>query len=134
MLPPSILDKVCFLIGPMNRQDVQLQSLRTSMIADEERWQETLWKLYEAQQQQPWESPEFQTLLDQLVPCSWQCRPFGKEHQCEFVWICHRDQGWADPLGSGKYIARRPHHTAELEQAVARGLLVEETEEVDEDE
>ena len=141
MLPPSILDKVCFLIGPMNLQDVQLQSLRTSITADEERWQEILWKLYEASTgvtpDHPglaWESPEFQTLLDQLVPCSWACRPFGKEHQCEFVPICHRDQGWQDPLGSGRYVARRPHHTAELQQAVARGLLVEQTEEVDEEE
>jgi hypothetical protein len=135
MLPVGVLDKVCFLIGPMNRQDQQLQSLRASMAADEARWQQTLWTLWEAQQQHAWESPEFQQLLDQLVPCSWMCRPFGKEHQCEFVPICHRDQGWQDPLGSGRYVPRRPHHAAELQQAVARGLLPEQAEDaIDEEE
>lgn len=129
MLPMSILDKVCFLLGPMNRQDTQLASLRASMLADEERWQGILWELYEAEG--AWESPEFQGLLDRVVPCSWQCRPFGKEHQCEFVPICHRAESWQDPLGSGRYVARRPHHAAELAQAVARGLLMEETEDVD---
>jgi hypothetical protein len=136
MLPKSILDKVCFLLGPMNRQDAQLASLRTSMIADEERWQEILWTLYEAQQGNayPWGTPEFQALLDRLVPCSWQCRPYGKEHQCEFVRICHRYEGWQDPIGGGHFVPRRPHHAVELQQAIARGLLVEQTEEVDEDE
>ena len=82
-----------------------------------------------------WESPEFQTLLDRLVPCSWQCRPYGKEHQCEFVKICHRHEGWQDPIGSGHYVPRRPHHAAELEQAVARGLILEQAEDaVDEEE
>jgi hypothetical protein len=134
MLPPSILEKVCFLLGPMNRQDQQLASLRTSMAGDEERWREVLWALYEAQQQYAWESPEFQLLLDRLVPCSWTCRPFGKEHQCEFKGICHRDEGWQDPLATGHYKPRRPHHTAELQQAIARGLLVEQTAEVEEEE
>lgn len=147
MLPPSVLEKVCFLLGPMNRQDQQLASLRVSMRADEERWQKVLWNLYEAQQPQPasdapgttlsamtWDSPAFQRLLDELAPCSWTCRPFGKEHQCEFVPICHRMAGWQDPLSTGKYRARRPHHASEMAQAVARGLLVAETEEVEEDE
>ena len=133
MLPPTILDKVCFLIGPMNRQDTQLASLRTSMDWDEAQWQSILWDLYELQQKFPWASPEFQARLDALAPCSWMCRPFGKEHQCEFVPICHRDQGWEDPLGGGRFVPRRPHHAAELRQAIARGLLVEQTEEVDED-
>jgi hypothetical protein len=117
------------------------------MDADEAQWQEIAWKLYEAQQPPSnvvdnaasraaygWASPEFQTLLDQLVPCSWECRPYGKEHQCEFVRICHRDQGWQDPIGSGYFVPRRPHHAPELEQAIARGLLVADTQEVNEDE
>jgi hypothetical protein len=134
MLPPAVLEKVCFLLGPMNRQDAQLQSLRLSMQADEERWQQTLWTLYELQQKFAWDHPVFQGTLDQLVPCSWTCRPFGKEHQCEFKGICHRDEGWQDPLATGHYKPRRPHHAAELQQAIARGLLVEQTEEEQEEE
>ena len=67
MLPPAVLDKVCFIVGPMNRQDAQLASLRTTIAADEARWQEILWKLYEAQQTHAWESPEFQDRLDALI-------------------------------------------------------------------
>lgn len=128
-LPEAVLDKVCFLLGPMNRQDAQLQSVRRSMAAEEGRWQAILWRLYEAQQTHPWASVEFQALLDAIVPASWQCRPFGKEHQCEFVPICHRHQGWDDPLAGGRYRPRLPHHDPERDQAIARGLLPSEAEE-----
>lgn len=131
MLPQSILDKICFLIGPMNRQDHQIASVRTSMNAEEERWQGILWDLYTAQQSHPWASPEFQATLDRLVPQSWQCRPFGKEAQCEMFGICFKEEGWSDPIGSGKYVPRRPHHQLELDQAVARGLLPEEAAEAE---
>jgi hypothetical protein len=125
MLPNSVLEKICFLVGPMNRQDHQIASVRTTMAAEEERWQGILWDLYEAQLTHPWASPEFQHRLDQLVPQSWNCRPFGKDHQCEQFAICHQHEGWQDPIGSGRYQPRLPHHTTELEQAVARGLLPE---------
>jgi len=134
MLPQSVIEKVCFLLGPMNRQDAQLASLRTSMAADEQRWQQVLWDLYEAQKIAGWATPEFQATLDQLVPCGWTCRPFGKEHQCEFKFICHRDEGWQDPLAGGHYIARRPHHTAELDQMTARGYALPEWEGDDDEE
>jgi hypothetical protein len=134
MLPASVLDKVCFLLGPMNRQDQQLRATLRGMQGEETRWQDTLWKLYELQQDHPWSSEVFQSELDRLIPCSWACRPFGKEHQCEFVGICHRHQGWDDPIGSGHYQPRLPHHEPELQQAIARGLLPEQAETPDEEE
>jgi hypothetical protein len=42
--------------------------------------------------------------------------------------------GWDDPIGSGQYQPRRPHHDPELQQAIARGLLVAEAGEVEEEE
>jgi hypothetical protein len=134
MLPKSVLDKVCFLVGPMNRQDEQLQMTLRGMAGEETRWQDTLWQLYEAQLDgHDWTSPTFQALLDRLVPCSWACRPFGKDHECEFVPICHRHLGWQDPIGSGHFQPRLPHHEPELQQAIARGLLPEEAALVDEE-
>lgn len=134
MLPASLLDKVCFTLGPMNRQDQQLASLLRSMAGEETRWQQTLWTLYELQQTGlGWADAAFQAALDHLVPCSWACRPFGREHQCEFVPICHRHQGWEDPLQGG-YQPRLPHHEPELRQAVARGLLPEQAETSEEEE
>jgi hypothetical protein len=135
MLPASLLEKVCFILGPMNRQDHQLASVRRAMIGDESRWQQILWDCYELQQQgHTWPTPRLQEYLDLFVPCSWACRPFGKEHQCEFVPICHRHQGWEDPVGSGGYQPRLPHHLPELQQAIARGLLPESAAEVESEE
>lgn len=133
-LPASVLDKVCFVLGPMNRQDHQIASVRTAMEAEEGRWQAILWDLYERQQTQGWATPEFQHRLDQLVPQSWNCRPFGRDHQCEMFEICHKGEGWQDPIGTGRYQPRLPHHQTEVDQAVARGLLVAEAAEPVEDE
>ena len=132
-LPPSVLDRASFVIGPLNRQDLQLASIRRSMLAEEQRWQAILWELYEYQQQHPWSSPEFQAKLDALVPCSWNCRPFGKEHECEMTSLCFREAGWEDPMMTGKFQPRLPHHAPETEQAEARGLLVVDSTELDEE-
>lgn len=134
MLPKSVIEKICFLLGPMNRQDHQIASTRAGMIGEEDRWQTVLWDLYEAQQRSPWASPEFQALLDSRIPQSWNCRPFGRDHQCEFYGICHKEEGWQDPIGSGLYVPRRPHHQAELDQAIARGLLPADAQEAEETE
>lgn len=135
MLPDALLDKVVFILGPMNRQDQQLVSLLRSFHGEERSWQARLWALYELQLAgHGWATPEFQAALDETIPCSWACRPFGKEHQCEFVPICHRHIGWDDPLGSGQYQPRLPHHEPELQQAVARGLLPEQAETPEEEE
>jgi hypothetical protein len=133
-LPASVLKKTCFVLGPMNRQDQQLKSFLAGIKGEEDRWQETLWDLYALENEHGWASDEFQAHLDQRVPCSWACRPFGREHECEFVRVCHRHTGWDDPWGSGHYQPRLPHHDPELQQAVARGLLVAEAEEADEEE
>lgn len=132
-LPPSVLDKICFVLGPMNRQDAQLKQVRANFVGEEDRWRETLWRLYEAQQTYDWSSDEFQRIFNELVPKSWNCRPFGKDAECEFVPICHRHEGWQDPLGSGRYVPRLPHHRPELDQAIARGLIVEQAQEETED-
>ena len=133
-LPKSVLDKIVFVLGPMNRQDQQIQSLRRGFIGEEDRWQQILWQLYEQQTAGVgWATPGFQRLLDELVPRSWDCRRFGKEHECEFIPICFKHAGFEDPIGSGRYVPRRPHHAPELEQAIDRGLLPDEGEEIEED-
>ena len=135
LLPKSILENVCAVLGPMNRQDHQLQAVRRSLLAEEQRWEERSWALYDLQQAgESFGSEIFQAALDRIAPCSWNCRPFGKEAQCEFVPICHRESGWQDPLGMEKYRLRRPHHDPELQQAQGRGLLVEEAQAGEEEE
>ena len=129
-LPKSVLDKQVFLVGPLNRQAVQIESLKHQIVGEERRWQERLWKLYDAQEHgQSWADPAFQALLQSLVSASWECRRFGVRHSCEFTGICFRQDGWEDPLGTGLFTARRPHHQPELDQAISRGLLPEQSEE-----
>src|SRR5258706_3784566 len=90
-LPTNILDKVVFVLGPLNPQLEQVKSLRMGMIGEEERWQTILWTLYEIQRHGVgWGHPDFHAALDRLIPRSWNCRPFGKEHQCEFIPLCFK--------------------------------------------
>ena len=122
-LPSSVLEKICYVLGPLNRQDAQIQSLRRSMLAEEHRWQTSLWRLHEL--------GFLPTVLDEFFPQSWNCRPFGKEHQCEFHGICFGNG--EDPMTSGFYVPRLPHHAPERSQATSRGLLVEQATEVDDE-
>lgn len=128
-LPQEALDDVCFLIGPMNRQDWQIASYLRSAVADEARWSAALWELYEWEtaHDQHWGDEAFHAKLDELFPCSWNCRPFGRDMECEMVRLCHRHDGWQQPLALAGYKLRRPHHVPETDQAIARGLLLDET-------
>jgi hypothetical protein len=126
VLPPSLVDKIASLIGPMNRQDHQIASVMRSMDTTEAAAQGALWELYELQQKYPWASDEVQACLDRDFPQSWDCRRFGRDHQCEFVAICHHETGWQEPLLGGRYVPRLPHHQPEREQAIGRGLLAAE--------
>lgn len=131
-LPPSVVDQQVFLVGPMNRQDAQLTALKRQLVGEERRWQQTLWDLHEHARSYAWSSEEFQAQLDHLVPASWDCRPYGLEHECEFVDLCFKHAGWEDPLATGHYVPRRPHHQHELDQAIERGLLPAEADQAEE--
>lgn len=73
-----------------------------------------------------WPDARFQRLLDLRFPRSYECRRYGARNKCQFEDPCLGREGWADPVGSGRYIERRPHHRDELEQAIGRGLLLPE--------
>jgi len=128
-LPQSVVEKQVYLIGPMNRQDAQLAALKRQIVGEELRWQQVLWELYEVQAAgHGWASETFQQRLQDLVPASFECRRFGVKHECEFTKLCFKKQGWEDPFANG-YVARRPHHSTELDVAISRGLLPELAEE-----
>lgn len=134
-LPKSVLEKQTFLVGPLNRQDAQIAALKRQIPGEEHKWQEIAWELFDLKENGfDWASAEFQEKLDQLVPASWDCRRFGTKHECEFVDLCFKKSGWQDPLGSGVYLNRRPHHSSELQQAIDRGLLPEIAAEDEEEE
>jgi hypothetical protein len=110
------------VIGPMNRQPVLLEGFKQELVGEERRWQSRLWELYDSGAE--WASPDYQALLNELVPRSWSCHRFGQRYSCQFIDLCFQKEGWQDPLGGGKYQLRRPHHTPEVGQAEARGIVL----------
>lgn len=129
-LTPDVLQAQCLIAGPFEVNRDLLHNYLESMVYDERRWQNTEAALYQCLVTEAggdWSTPRFQSLLNELVPQSWDCYRFGKP--CDMLAVCHKHPGWQDPLAAG-YQLRRPHHTPELEQMQARGLMPPEDEEV----
>lgn len=123
----EVLAKNVLLLGPLNIQKILVNELVEELIAEESRWKETVWALYEALEANAfdWTSQGYQAVLRARVPRSWECRRYGKRHECQFVPLCFEQEGWQDPLGGGNFVARRPHHEGELRQIEQRGLVPE---------
>mgnify|MGYP001564764760 CR=1 FL=1 len=135
-IPAEARRKNLILLGPFTRQTQMVAHFLEEAKGEEHRWQEGLWQLYElAEQLQEsaqtsdywaavWTHPQYQALLDRLFPRSYECRRYGARNRCQFEAICFEREGSQDPIGSGLYIDRAPHHRDEMEQAVSRGLLL----------
>lgn len=132
---PEVRRKSLILIGPLSRQSQMIEHFFQEVQGEEARWQDGLWRLYElALQLQTdaqtsdywgavWANPEFQRLLDRIFPRSYECRRYGAKNRCQFEGPCLEREGHLNPIGSGQFIERRPHHQDELQQAIERGLL-----------
>ena len=137
-IPEAARRKNLLLLGPFTRQSQMVEHFVQEMIGEEEGWQAGLWRLHDCATallmegidgdywRDVWPHPEYQYLLDRTFPRSYECRRYGGRNRCQFETICFEREGFQDPMGSGKYIARRPHHRDELEQAIGRGLLLPE--------
>jgi hypothetical protein len=130
-IPASQRAQQVALVGPMNRQPVLLDGFKQELQGVERGWQERLWQLYELQEEltaagveNTWAHPDYQALLNALVPRSWACNRYSQRYGCQFKPVCFQHEGWDDLLGSGKYMLRRPHHSPEVEQAEARGIAL----------
>lgn len=123
-LPPTVLGKSIALIGPLNVSPVITQDIVEEVVGEEQRWKSILWELHQvlAENGYDWTSAPYQAELRRLVPRSWSCRRFGKRHECQFTPICFYKENWSSPLEGGEFIVRRPHHQAEMNQMLARGL------------
>lgn len=145
-IPPEVRKKNLVLIGPLSRQTLMVDHFLEEARGEERRWQEGLWKLYDLGTQileahaEPyvpgmqlstedwwqivWPDPRFQFLMDRLFPRSYECRRYGGRNRCQFEDPCLLREGWGDPIASGRFIERRPHHADELKQAIERGLML----------
>lgn len=143
-MPSEARRKNLVVLGPFTRQSQMVEHFLQECAGEERRWQEGLWELHDAAMQilhetygpelpegpvwweAVWPDPRFQAQMDRLFPRSYECRRYGKRNRCVMEDACLYREGWADPVGSGKFIERRPHHADELQQAIDRGLLLPE--------
>jgi len=150
-LPSEVRRKQLVLLGPYSRQEIMVPGFLEECQGEEGRIQQGLWELYELGQtilgeaypgdggpstiaegvdsaaawwEVVWPDPRFQSLLQRHFPRSYECRRFGLKYACQFEDVCFRREGWDQPIGSGKYILRRPHHAPELLQMQERGIPI----------
>ncbi len=128
-VPRERLGRHVALIGPLQINPIILDAMPEIVVAEETRWQAVVWELWDVFQNdagQDWAHPSYQAALNRLAPPNYSgCRRYGRRYDCQFAPLCHYKEGWQDPLGSGGYVLRLPHHEAERYQQVARGIVVE---------
>ncbi len=127
-MPEGIVRKQFKLAGPFVTSALERTSILNGLVNEENAWRERLWKIYEAATAaleaaptaNPLTNPTFIKVLDEQAPQTRECWRWNKV--CEFYDMCKMGQVWADPLGSGQFELRRPHHDPEILQALAGGI------------
>lgn len=125
------------ILGPYPIDDYKIDQYLRGQEQDEEDWIRRVGAAnaaedtYSSVAQAGWETQEFQEELDRLFPRSYQCENvYGAP--CQFKALCFKtDPGWRDPIGSGLYIPRAPHHAQE--EAAFKALGVPLTNELGEE-
>ena len=135
---PMTVAKCLHAIGPIPKRTDMIDSVVRSFIAEERLWQDRLWQVYDwsLANGKHWADPEYQAFVETVIPRSYNCDPFGPDHPCSFQPLCFKQEGWQDPIASGLFVYRAPHHQSEEDQMRARGLkpdhgMAEEEGEID---
>lgn len=126
-LPPAVRQAQLAIIGPLNPQQHIVAEMFDEVVHHEREWQRKLWEAYQVLERCGFDATnlDYRAVRNRLFPRSWACRRYGKAHQCEFVPLCHEQEGHQTPLEHG-FVLRRPHHPPETEQLQARGVEVPE--------
>jgi hypothetical protein len=108
-LPIETLWELYAEIGPYPRQDFMALDFLEVLKGEEQKWDKINTELKGAY-------PD-----SKLVPKSYECHKYGKT--CSFYNLCFKvGDAYKDPVGSGKFIYRTPHHTDEMIQAEKNGV------------
>jgi len=112
-------------IGPLPRKDRIREGSLESWVAEERRIRVALWDLADLIDQHAgdWTAEPVQRFLDREFKRTFDCQRFGGRYKCTKIPICHEYPGWENPMELQGYVARRPHHVPEEQQAVQRGCL-----------
>lgn len=117
----SLLWELFPTIGPFPRQDLLARQFKDAFYSHEAEWSDKLQTAFVAEEEYGWTDERTQSTLSRLFPRSYNCYGYGS--RCPFYDICFRGAGWEDPVGSGKYGQREPHHQPELDQMIERGVV-----------
>lgn len=114
-LSPEVRAKQFSPVPPITPQRAQLVRFRRQAVAQERLVAQAIEWLGSEEARDP-ERREF--IMDTCFPLNDNhCRRF-LDYPCEFEALCFTPEIEADPLGSGLYERRVPHHPAELEEGV----------------
>ncbi len=110
------------VLGPFPKPQILMLDAERSLVVEETRWRNDVAYLREHQLFEPSDSAVVEgrtiTAAD-VITRSWACTGFDGT-PCQFKWSCHREPGWEDINGSGRYEIRTPHHAIEKEAMTER--------------
>lgn len=123
-MPKEMLFEQFVEIGPFERPTHMITQALDHIAGEEMRWIKNLNDLYVVEEANGWESDIFQRTLNATIPRSYHCYHYNS--RCPMYQVCFKGAGWQDPIGSGYYVHRRPHHEPEIVQMQSRGIPVPE--------
>lgn len=108
-LPRAEVASQYLMVGPYERQDDLIKRALKQTLHSEREWAGKLWEIHDKVEL----GDSIQEALDSSLPASWDCNRFGEK--CIMWELCHSEVAMEDPLGSGLYELRVPHHQREME-------------------
>lgn len=112
---PEILRNTFPMLGPFQRQTHMIPQALRMLVGSENRWIRALWSLAETDE-------PLDVALDAALDRSYgNCTSFYGE-ECPYFSLCYKLKGSEDPIGSGLYRVRRPHHEPEQKAMIASGM------------
>ena len=113
LLEPQDLYEFFAMIGPFERVQWKIDQFLRSLATEEDTWWRKIEGLSRLSTQ--WSGEVYQSYIDSNFSRSYDCFPWGR--RCQFWDICNYRAGvWQDPIGSGFYKQREPHHQEEMDE------------------
>jgi hypothetical protein len=105
------------VLGPFPHQVARVPLAIQAILAEERDWRELVRVIRDhvAEGGSEWEA------TDGLIPRSWACIKYDGA-PCAFKPLCDREPGWDNPLGTGRYEIRTPHHAIEQQAFAEVGI------------
>lgn len=119
LLPMELLYEQFLEVGPYPKNEFMSRQFLKTLAGEEIRWQRNMAAISGWDSTPGGTEQQREDFLSDLIPRSYQCHKYN--HKCSFYKICFREgDAWKDPVGSGYYVNREPHHEEESLQIITR--------------